>query len=194
VAEVIGAVLAGGRGARLGRPKPTAPLRGRALIEHPLAALRAAGLEPVVVAKPATPLPAIELTVWHEPPDPVHPLLGIVTALERGGGRPVLACACDLPFVTPELASWIAGRDTPLAIPQAGGRLHPLLARYAPSLLGKLRAGLAHEASLHETLRALEPEVLGEEDLRAFGDPDRLLFNVNTPSELARAEAMLAAG
>lgn len=52
----LGAVLAGGRGSRLGGAKPTAELAGRPLISYPLAALAAAGLEAFVVAKPSTDL------------------------------------------------------------------------------------------------------------------------------------------
>jgi len=52
----LGAVLAGGRGSRLGDAKPTADLAGRPLISYPLAALTAAGLEPFVVAKPSSDL------------------------------------------------------------------------------------------------------------------------------------------
>jgi molybdopterin-guanine dinucleotide biosynthesis protein A len=191
VSDVVGAVLAGGKGRRLGRPKPTAPLGGRALIEHPFAALREAGLETFVVAKTDASLPAVELPVWHEPAEPVHPLVGVVTALERADGRPVLACACDLPFVTSALAAWVAERDDALAVPRAGGRLHPLFARYTAALLPSLREALERAAPLHETLSALDPVILDERELEAFGDPERLLFNVNTPSDLARAEAML---
>jgi molybdopterin-guanine dinucleotide biosynthesis protein A len=192
--EVLGAILAGGRGARLGRPKPTAQLGGRTLLEHPLAALRAAGLETAVVAKLDTPLPPIEGAVWREPAEPVHPLLGIVTALERSGGRAILACACDLPFVTPELASWVAGRDASIALPRAGGRLHPLFARYAPPHLAALREALERAAPVHETVSALDPLILEEHELRAFGDPEQLLFNVNTPGDLERAEQLLGSG
>jgi molybdopterin-guanine dinucleotide biosynthesis protein A len=194
VSDVVGAILAGGKGERLGRPKPTAPLAGRALLEHPLGALQDAGLETVVVAKPDTPLPSVELTVWHEASEPVHPLLGVVTALERAEGRPVLACACDLPFVTAAFAAWMAERDVAVAVPRAGGRLHPLFALYTATLLPPLREALERRSALHETLAALDPLILDEMELGRFGDPDRLLFNVNTPSDLARAEAMLHRG
>jgi molybdenum cofactor guanylyltransferase len=55
-AEALGAVLAGGRGTRLGGAKPTTELAGRPLISYPLAALTAAGIEAFVVAKPSTDL------------------------------------------------------------------------------------------------------------------------------------------
>jgi molybdopterin-guanine dinucleotide biosynthesis protein A len=194
VEDVLGAILAGGRGTRLERPKATALLGGRPLLERPLGALEAAGLETVVVAKRDTPLPPGAAPVWGEPDEPVHPLLGIVTAVEQADGRPVLVCACDLPFLTAELVGHIARIDAPLVIPRAGGRLHPLFARYTAALLPALREALAREAPLRETLVALHPSIVDEPDLRAFGDPARLLFNVNTPEDLERAEEMLSGG
>jgi molybdenum cofactor guanylyltransferase len=190
VSDVLGVILAGGRGERLGRPKPTAPLAGRMLLEHPLEALQTAGLETVVAAKADTSLPAIGVPVWIEPPEPVHPLLGIVTALERAEGRSLLVCGCDLPFVTPDLVAWLAGLDAPLAAPRIGGRLHPLFGRYASSLVGPLSEALERRAPLQETLTALGVQVVEEGELRAFGNPELLLFNVNTPEDLQRAEAL----
>jgi molybdenum cofactor guanylyltransferase len=192
VADVVGAVLAGGRSRRLGRPKATAPLGGRTLLEYPLEALAAAALDTVVVAKPDSALPVLEVPIWTEPAEPAHPLLGIVTALERAEGRAVLACACDMPFVTAELALFLAELDAPLAVPRAAGRLHPLLGLYGAVRLGRLRDALDRRAPLHETITALGARVVGEEELRAFGDPGRLLFNVNTPEDLGRAQALLS--
>ena len=56
---MIVAVLAGGRGRRMGASKAAVPLAGEPLIARPLAAARAAGLDAVVVAKPDTELPPL---------------------------------------------------------------------------------------------------------------------------------------
>jgi molybdenum cofactor guanylyltransferase len=191
VEDVLGAILAGGRATRLERPKPTALLGGRPLIEYPLRALDAAGIESVIVAKEATPLPPAGAPLWHEPDEPVHPLLGIVTALDQAGGRAVLVCGCDMPFVSPGLARALADMGAAIALPRAGGRLHPVLARYTPAVLPALRTALARGQSLHQTVADLMPAILDEQELAPFGDPARLLFNVNTPADLERAEAML---
>jgi molybdopterin-guanine dinucleotide biosynthesis protein A len=176
------AVLAGGRGRRLGGAKPLAELAGAPLIAWPLSAASAAGLPAVVVAKPATTLPTVDVPVWEEPDEPVHPLLGIVTALERAQ-RPVVAIGCDQPFVTPELLARLAAG--PEAALRANGRLAPLPARYEPGWLPALRAALTAEAPLRATLEALAPAAL---DL----DDDALVAGVNTPAELAAAEEALA--
>src|SRR5215210_7377438 len=99
--EPIGAVLAGGRSRRMGGSKATADLGGRPLLAWPLEALRAVLGDVVVVAKGSTELPPLDVPVWVEPDEPMHPRAGIVHALERAHGRAVLACAVDLPLVTP---------------------------------------------------------------------------------------------
>jgi molybdopterin-guanine dinucleotide biosynthesis protein A len=198
VDEFAAAVLAGGRSTRLGRSKPTAPLGGRPLIEYPLGALREAGFETVVVAKRETELPPLDVAVWLEPDEPSHPLLGVTTALARAG-RPLLVCGCDLPFVTAALARRLA--ETPrqsarerIVVPSTGSRLHPLFGRYDPAFLDELSVALAACRSMREAITALDPLLLEAEELARFGDPARLLFNVNTPEDLSRAEQLLGGG
>jgi molybdopterin-guanine dinucleotide biosynthesis protein A len=191
---VIGAVLAGGRGSRIGEPKAILELGGKLLLEHPLNAFAHAEIEAAVVAKPGTSLPPLHVEVWREPEEPTHPLLGIVTALEHADGRAVLVCGCDMPFVSPGLLTTLATTEAPLVAPQAGGRLHPLLARYQPDLLGPLRRALGELRPLQETVMNLGPTVIDEEQLHRLGDPGLLLFNVNEPADLEEAERLLRDG
>lgn len=174
------AVLAGGAGRRMGAPKPLAALRGRPLILWPLDAARAAGLDAVVIAKADTPLPPLDVPVWLEPDAPRHPLLGIVTALERAQ-RAVVAVGCDQPWVPGELLARLAAAHG-AAAPRAGGMLAPLPARYPPSALDDLRAALAAETSLRRTLAALGPALVD-------ADP-ATLAGLNTPEELAAANEL----
>ena len=175
------AVLAGGRGRRMGAPKALAELGGAPLIARPLAAAAAAGLDAVVVAKPDTALPALAVPVWHEPAEPVHPLLGVVTALERAG-QPVVALPCDMPFVTPDLLARLAAGPAAVSV---GGRIEPFPARYEPAALPALRSALAAGASVRATVAALAPQTIA-----VAGE---LVTSVNTPDELAAAERALCA-
>jgi molybdopterin-guanine dinucleotide biosynthesis protein A len=186
---VLGAVLAGGLGSRLGARKAGIELGGRSLISYPLAAIAAAGLDAVVLTKPGEELPALDVPVLAEPAEPRHPLCGIVAALRMG--RPIVAVACDLPFVSPGLIELLAGMSEPLVVPTLDGRPQPLLARYEPSLLPQLEAALEREEPLTRTVESLGARLLGEDELAHFGDPARLLFNVNDPDDLREAEALL---
>src|SRR5436305_13879368 len=98
---VVGAILAGGAGRRIGGRKAVRILAGRPLIAHPADALGAV-CDPVAgVCKPGTELPAGGAwEVWDdEPLEPRHPAAGIAHAVERSGGQ-ALVCAADMPFVT----------------------------------------------------------------------------------------------
>lgn len=201
---MIGAVLAGGLGRRMGAPKATALLGGRPLIAYPLAALQAVCERVVVVAKADTDLPCadalgarpadaasdaarIGLERWDEPDDPRHPIAGIVHALERAG-EPVLVCAADMPFVTADVLGLIAAELQPglkAAAAFCEGRLEPLLAAYSPDALELLREAQADEP-LRRSVESLMPVLVDVEP--------ELVFNVNTPDDLAAAERRISGG
>jgi molybdopterin-guanine dinucleotide biosynthesis protein A len=187
--SVIGVVLAGGASSRMGVSKATIELGGVTLGERALRSLQGAGLETVWVAKEGDPVPESDALVWTESRSERHPLAGILESLDRAHG-PVVVCACDMPFVTAELVAHIAGLSG-TAVPEAGGRLHPLLARYDPDATDALQAALTARAPLHEAVRRAGAEIVPEAEIARFGDPERLLFNVNTPTDLARAANML---
>jgi molybdopterin-guanine dinucleotide biosynthesis protein A len=183
----VGAILAGGLGRRIGGAKATVELDGRPLLDYALAAVRAATLEPLVVAKPGTPLPPLECRVLREPEQPLHPACGIVAALRDSGDRPLVAVACDMPFLDPDLLAWLGMRPEPLVLPELDGRLQPFPGRYDPSLLEPLERALAEEQPLRRTLATLNPRRVGADQLARFGPPERLLFNLNTPADLQLA-------
>ena len=128
------------------------------------------------------------VTVWVESEAPRHPITGILHALAVAEGRPVLVCAGDLPFVTPELIGQVADAEpggAAAVVACAAGRLQPLLACYQPQALGLLSAARVRaEQPLRDAIAAIDPARYEVED------PD-LLFNVNTPDDLLQAAAML---
>src|SRR4051794_33682922 len=112
--RALGAVLAGGRGSRLGGAKAAATLAGRPLLSYPLGALAAAGLERCVVAKPGSELPQLgDARLLLEPELPWHPLCGIVTALRAADGQAVVAVPCDMPLLESALLDLLASAPQP---------------------------------------------------------------------------------
>jgi molybdenum cofactor guanylyltransferase len=185
----VGALLAGGRGRRLGGAgKATVELAGRPLLEYPLAALRAVTDELTVVAKRDTALPSLDpaVTVWLEPDEPRHPLAGVVHALRRATGRPVLVCAADMPLVTPAVLARLLAADPGDAravVPLAGGRLQPVCALYLPAALAALETFPA-DARTTDVVEAIGITVVDFDNADAF-------FSVNAPDDLARAAELL---
>ena len=123
-------------------------------------------------------------------------LAGLHTAVLEGPA-PVVAVAWDMPFVPPALlaalAAGLEGAD--VAIPASGGRrgVEPLCAGYGPAtgpaMAAAIERGDLRAIAFHEAVRV---RVLSEAALRAFGDPERIFFNVNTPEDLLRANRMAA--
>jgi molybdenum cofactor guanylyltransferase len=191
----IVAVLAGGRGERLGGAKACVELAGAPLIAYPLRAAARAGLGAVVVAKEGSTLPPVRERVIREPAEPRHPLCGLVCALEHAARAPdepaVVVLACDMPFLSGALVRALAREPEGAAMACLDGLAQPTLCRCEPTHLPALRAALERRLSLRAALRSLEPVMLEESWLERFGEPARLCFNVNTPAELALARASL---
>lgn len=192
-----GVVLAGGRATRL-PGKPLVELNGMPLVLHPVAAMRAAGLVPVVVGKLGD--GRLRATVeaagcpWlTEPDEPVHPLFGIAFALAELR-RPVVVCAADMPFVTAELLGGLAahGGEGAVVACEVGGVLQPLLGRYAPSVAEALMGTVKESGSATGALRALGADltVVGDLELAAFGDPARLVQDIDDAVGLAAAREL----
>jgi molybdopterin-guanine dinucleotide biosynthesis protein A len=185
----IGAILAGGSGRRIGGEKSIVELQGKPLICYPVEAVQQVLSRVAILAKTGTRLPRLSgVAVWIEPESPRHPLVGITQALALAGGRPVLVCAGDLPFVTPELIRRLVKADpgrAPAVVACAEERMQPLLGCYQPRAL-ELLSGAAREGTgrVVDVVAALEPVLL------AVDDPEEL-FDVDSPDDLLQAAGML---
>jgi molybdopterin-guanine dinucleotide biosynthesis protein A len=178
----------------MGGEKAVVTLAGRPLIAYPLAAMSAVVRDLTIVAKVDTVLPAAgelgAVRVVREPSEPRHPLVGIVHALRAAAGRPVLVCAADLPFLTADVLRELAQAD-PCGAPAviaagAGGALQPLLGCYRPEAAPLLEpAAREAVAPVRAAVAAIAP--------RRLEVPADVLFNVNSPEDLARAEELVAA-
>ena len=184
---VIGVVLAGGSGSRIGGAKATAQLDGQALISYPLAAALGALSSVAVVAKDGVELPQLDQRVelWIEPDEPRHPVVGVIEALRRAEGRAVLIIACDLPLLTSEVVALIASADAEGSVAllaSAAGRPQPLLARYQPAALALLEK-FDTDGAMTEQVMALLPTLVEV--------PAEASFNVNDLEQLKEVSRRL---
>lgn len=194
-----GAVLAGGGARRYGgTPKGLLTVGGRRILDRVVDAVQAVtGGRPLLIAN------AADAASWRPDletiPD-VRPGLGtlggIYTAVTATGG-PVLCVAWDMPFVPEPLLRVLSDRlatgSYDAVLPESSGRrgLEPLCAIYgpgcAPAIARRLDRGDLMAISFHPDVRV---GIVPLAEVRRFGDPDELFFNVNTPDDLARAEAL----
>jgi molybdopterin-guanine dinucleotide biosynthesis protein A len=125
------------------------------------------------------------------------PAAGILGAARERPGRPVLVLACDVPRVPAELlaelASRLAADDPPdVALPRSARGPEPLVAAYGPRALDALaEQAAAGDYAVNRLLVRddLRIDFLEGAELDRFGDPERMLANVNTPTELRLLQA-----
>ena len=192
-----GIVLAGGASRRLGADKTTLRFGSRTLLEHAVDALSAVCTD-VLVAGGERDAAAWSLLGARLVPDESRgrgPLAGLQAGLKAAELDFALVVACDLPFLNRDLLAFMAWRPRryQALVPRWGRRLHPLHAVYARSCLPVVESLLARpSASMRELLARLEIETLAETAIQRF-DPEGLsFFNINSPDDFERAQAIWA--
>jgi len=191
------AILVGGKASRFdGRDKSALVVGGRTILSRQLDAL--SGVVPDVMldimlvgGAPRTGAPGATRDVADIVPG-CGPLSGLHAALSAARHDVTLLVACDMPYVTAPLVrhllSLAAGAD--VVVPRTERGYHPLCAVYSRACLDpaarRLASGDFRLASLFDEMRV---RVVTADALEAFGNPDRLLANVNTSLEYLAIEA-----
>jgi len=118
------------------------------------------------------------------------PMAGIEAGLAAARHDPVFVIACDMPFVTREIAAMTvaAARTSDAAVPRIDGRAEPVCAAYRKSALPIITAALdAGSRRAADVLAAMEVTWL--EDV-----PPDVVRSVNTPDEYLRFRTKVGPG
>ncbi|MBA2441996.1 MAG: molybdenum cofactor guanylyltransferase [Rubrobacter sp.] len=122
------------------------------------------------------------------------PLAGMEAGLSAASHPAVFVAAGDVPFLPGGMVRLLLRRvledGVTAAVPVSGGRMQPLCAAYSrrdalPAVSAALDGGVRAVHRMVEGLGGVEYV----EELRAFGDPELFLMNVNSPEDLERARA-----
>lgn len=200
-ADVVGVVLAGGAGRRLGHDKALLELAGERLAERAAAALGRV-VRDVVVAAPAESEAArlLPLPLAADRYPGAGPLAGLEAGLAWAAGRPVFALACDLPLVGEALIRHLLAAGRPgagaaawVVADAAGGRPQPLCGLYSAACRGEAERCLeAGRLAVHAFLDRLDTTIVRLDAALPFYHPE-LLLNLNRPADVERARRALAA-
>ncbi len=191
-----GAILAGGTASRFGgQPKGLEQVGGERILDRVAQALAAATeTAPLLIANAAEAAEwRPDLRVIRDAIRDCGSLGGIYTALSACEA-PVLVMAWDMPFVPVELLVELVERsgDYDAFLPESSGpknRLEPLCAVYKPSCLEAIREHLVEEDfRASGFLESVNLGTMSREEVERYGDPETLLFNINTPTDLTKAQ------
>jgi molybdopterin-guanine dinucleotide biosynthesis protein A len=189
------AILAGGQSARMGSDKAARPFAGTTLLDHAIARFAPPGAPVLLSTRPGFEAASTRAIPVKDDVPGLGPLAGIAALALRAPAAFLLVMPVDLPLFPATCgAAMAAALDGSAALAISWkGRVEPLPALVsrdlAPCLNDLLRRGLRRADSFHEPARA---RVVPFETLFPGIDPAAAFLNVNTPADLARAEALLA--
>jgi molybdopterin-guanine dinucleotide biosynthesis protein A len=196
--ELSVAILAGGRGSRLGGiDKAAVDLNGSPILEHQLAALAPLAREILVVANDDRLAADPRLTVILDPDPHAGVLPALLAALEAATSDLMLLVACDMPFVSRRLVEHLVelAADYDAVVPKVDGYEQVMHAVYRVepcrvAVKSALDQGRRRMIAFLDDVRTL---TVDESDLRPYDPALRSFFNVNTPEDLALARGLDAA-
>lgn len=183
--ELTGAVLAGGRGERMGGvDKGWQLLAGRPLVEWVVAALREQGVSNLLIVanrsheRYATLAP----TIADDPCGYLGPLAGVASALAASPTHGVLTVPVDCPRLPPALVDGLvaalADPDCDAAVAHDGVRRQPLFAVYRRELAAAATAALTRGLGVSAWQDTIALREVDFSATRAHFD------NLNTPADV----------
>src|ERR1043165_8471912 len=186
---MTGAIIAGGSASRLaGRPKGLEIVDGARIIDRVAASLRP-HCQTILIAPGS-----LDAKGWLRDasiaPD-VLPVKASITGIHAalvGSGNDIVAVAWDMPFLSSGLLSALGrglSRGVSAVVPVVDGKPEPLCAAYSKSAAEPIADAVQRGLLKNSDVLASLPNVvwLDEADLKPFGDPTVIFFNVNTPAD-----------
>ena len=188
------AIIAGGRAQRLGGlDKSDLVIGGRRIIDRQVSVLGHVAEHILIVSSDHHRFRSAGLRVCEDLILGTGPLGGLYTALVRSPTERTMVVACDLPFLTVAFLRHIAtrARGADAAIPRSAAGPQPLCAVYDRTCVEPIRArlecGELRVSGLSDAIRVNE---IGPPEIAPFDPNGALLFNVNTPDDYTRANAL----
>jgi molybdenum cofactor guanylyltransferase len=207
---VRGFIQAGGRSSRMKQDKAWLEVDGVPMIERVVAAAGPAAGRLGIIVNAANPqieryeklAESCDARLIFDLHEHLGPLGGVHTALAHcGAARSALVLACDLPFITTELLSFLCGvhqgenPHSAIRIPQSitvpldqSNRPQPLAAIYDQSLeatVGQMLA--ANELRVDLLYSRVSTRRVGFAEFAHLRDAERFFININTPEEYRAA-------
>ncbi|GES45042.1 molybdenum cofactor guanylyltransferase [Rhizobium dioscoreae] len=197
-------LLAGGRSSRMGANKAFAPLAGESLLARIVSKIEQRQSKPIALNADADWPDAMGMLLIPDTiPGKLGPLTGVLAALQDARSRyleasHIATLPIDSPFFPADLIARLAevihGPDE-IAIAASLGQDHPVFGLWPVSAADDLERWIATDAkrrvrdflARHKVRRVEFPAIQ-----TAIGPLDPF-FNINTPADLAEAEAWLAA-
>jgi molybdopterin-guanine dinucleotide biosynthesis protein A len=191
---MTGVILAGGASKRMGEDKAFLSLGETVIIERVMGVLSSLFGRVFIVTDDPKKYASFDVEAVADVYPGIGALGGIHTGLFYARDEAAFFCACDMPFILPDLVKYIISKRgrAAAAVPVVGGNYEPLFSVYGKKCIRHIEAAIeGGEKRIVSFFPAVRIQEITEEELRAV-DPELVsLMNINTPEDLARARRMI---
>ncbi len=187
---MAGIVLAGGENRRMGVDKAFLKINGIPMVEHILRTFKGIFDEIIIVTNAPRQYTAYDVMVVTDAFDKRGPLTGIYSGLLSTKDEYNFVVACDMPFLSAGLISYMMGLTTgyDVVLPRIGTLLEPLHAVYHRGLLPLIESRIQKDArQIRKIFVKSRVRYVTEEEIDRYDRERRSFINLNTPSEYKEA-------
>lgn len=187
---ITGIVLSGGRSRRMGTDKSMMKLKGKALIEYSIEALKPL-CNKVVISSNNLIHDFTGCEVWPDELPDQAPIVGIFSCLKRSETEINIILSCDMPLMNTRMLQYLfensANHDITVPI-YDDGFIEPLCGVYKQSSLQILKGFIDQQNfRLNECIRASSHHLVPVGKHLSFYSPN-LFSNVNTPDDFSNLQ------
>ena len=185
-------ILSGGKSSRMGTNKALLKIHEKTNIERIKDELKHVFDDIILVTNDPETYQFLNIKMVPDWYPGSGPLAGIHAGLEASDYEENFVVACDMPFVSSELATNLvkALKHHDAVVPVFEGRQQPLFAAYQKRAAQEARTCIDESSfRMKQLLDRLDVNYLSESELKLYyeGSLDRVFFNMNRPEEYQEA-------
>ncbi|WP_102349317.1 molybdenum cofactor guanylyltransferase [Bacillus sp. Marseille-P3661] len=187
--DATGIILAGGKSSRMGTNKALLFIDGKkTTIETIIGHLRPFFSTIILVTNDHGTYDFLEMPIVSDQYIGKGPLAGIHSGLKHSTSLYNFFVACDMPFVSGELAQYLVRlcmeNDYDAIVPSINGKLHPLFSVFKQTALPVVEKCLLEERlRIRDLLDDLTVRYINETEIKEhiIGDIEKIFYNMNYP-------------
>ncbi len=187
---MTGIVLSGGENRRMGADKAFLKVAGVPMIERVLQSLRKVFQNIIIVTNAPHLYTQYDAVLVTDALEQRGPLTGIYSGLSQAATKYGFVVACDMPFLNPNLISYMAGLagGEDIVVPLFEGRPEPLHAVYSRNLLPVMEMQIKQEKrKIQDIFTGRSVRYVTDREIGRFDPSRRSFVNLNTPGEYEEA-------
>jgi molybdopterin-guanine dinucleotide biosynthesis protein A len=178
------AILAGGEGSRMGKPKGELVIHGKPILEYLLERFDWPGPTMLVTA-PGREHPSGWTKFSREVVDPVFgkgPLRGILTALENATTQVVVVATVDMPLIEREHLEWMIDQLGEMlgVMSSHDDQIEPFPSAFSTNAVDAIHQHLAKDGGVYQLWKLDRFRCVAA----PVGWPPKIWMNLNTPGDL----------